>query len=119
MMHGGEPSIALVHRALSVGVVRLALGFMLPGLRANPVHAGPGDPAVRPGPDHVAVRGMRLDERRRPGQTWATSAYDLGENEVSIAEQRQPVADGPTGLRRLEDPAGCRRPAAGPADGRA
>ena len=38
---------------------RLAPGFMLPGLRASLVHAVPGDPAARSGPDHVAVRGMR------------------------------------------------------------
>lgn len=98
---------------------RPALGFMLRGLRANLIHAVPGDLAVRSGPGHVAVRGMRLDERRRPGQTWATSGYDPGGNEVSIAERPQPVAEAPVALCRLEGPAAFRRPAAGPADGRA
>ena len=72
-MYDGEPSIALVQPALSMDFARLVLGFMLPGLRANLVRAVPGDLAVRPGPEHVAIRGMRLDDRRRPGQTWATS----------------------------------------------
>jgi|GEM_PF-2776854 hypothetical protein len=67
---------------------------------------------------HAVVRAMRLEERRRIGQTWATSGYDLGGNEVGIADRPQPVGEAPAGPHRLEDPAVCRRLATGPVDGR-
>ena len=79
----------------------------------------PGGPTG--GPPHRRFRGRQgeREELARRGKGGCRGGGSrLGANEVSIAERPQPVAEVPAGLRRLEGPAVCRRPAAGPADGR-